>query len=350
MHANMNMKTGMLGVLCVGMFMLYTMQQPSPEKARALAFQQLHAQASGSKTETTFDSKGDIVWTPTCNSHWEKMVAVRNTATADISKSEQIIVDQGKDTHARETYNEYKKNQSKDKNAIVPLSVKQAHDSWEPEWVCESEIRLGWMNSQPKVVGLGDGPKFVCGMEVIANRPRCLIYSIGCNWKFEFEYAVNKLAPRCDIHTFDGTMDLDRRPLPTGLVERNIHFHDSNLMADDSDPSVGKTITSTIRDLGHVGRHIDILKIDCEGCEFVQMPMLAKMIGAGEITVGQILIEVHSMVHFDLAQLFTSMRRDAQMKITHKERNQWGCDGYRCVEYSLISPTFAKEVFAWTHC
>ena len=38
------------------------------------------------------------------------------------------------------------------------------------------------------------------------------------------------------------------------------------------------------------------------------------------------------------------------MMIFHKERNQWGCNGYTCVEYSLISPAAAKRAFASTHC
>ena len=34
----------------------------------------------------------------------------------------------------------------------------------------------------------------------------------------------------------------------------------------------------------------------------------------------------------------------AKLRITHKERNQWGCAGSRCVEYAFVSETFLREV------
>lgn len=36
--------------------------------------------------------------------------------------------------------------------------------------------------------------------------------------------------------------------------------------------------------------------------------------------------------------------------IFHKERNHWGCDGYRCVEYSLLSMDVAWHVLQESLC
>ena len=40
----------------------------------------------------------------------------------------------------------------------------------------------------------------------------------------------------------------------------------------------------------------------------------------------------------------------AKLRITHKERNQWGCDGYRCVEYALVSESFLCEANGAVMC
>ena len=40
----------------------------------------------------------------------------------------------------------------------------------------------------------------------------------------------------------------------------------------------------------------------------------------------------------------------AKLRITHKERNQWGCDGYRCVEYALVSEAFLREANGAAMC
>jgi hypothetical protein len=47
--------------------------------------------------------------------------------------------------------------------------------------------------------------------------------------------------------------------------------------------------------------------------------------------------------------MFHSMRRQGFM-VFHKERNHWGCDGYMCVEFSIVSPGVAKAEFGATHC
>ena len=50
---------------------------------------------------------------------------------------------------------------------------------------------------------------------------------------------------------------------------------------------------SVIRKLGHMNRRIDILKIDCQGCEYAAMPPLFALIASGKIKVDQVLIELH---------------------------------------------------------
>ena len=49
-------------------------------------------------------------------------------------------------------------------------------------------------------------------------------------------------------------------------------------------------------------------------------------------------------------QRFFAAADTAKLRITHKERNQWGCDGYRCVEYALVSEAFLREANGAVMC
>ena len=116
-----------------------------------------------------------------------------------------------------------------------------------------------------------------------------------------------------------------------------------------------KSIEQIVKELGHEGREIDILKIDIEGSEYSAMPPLFESIRKGTIKVNQIQIELHAAsryVHInpkDIAKLFDSADR-AKMRIFHKERNHWGCDGFKCVEYAFVSESFLRQANAGVVC
>jgi FkbM family methyltransferase len=210
---------------------------------------------------------------------------------------------------------------------------KHAFDIYEPVWNCELKSRLG---SVPYAAG--DGPKFVCAVEVLRSLHDCVVFSIGSHWDFSFEYAIHATAPSCQIHTFDGTMDIESRPVPSDLKEKNIHFH--NWSIDGKRGSNAKTIQDTAAALSIT--RVDLLKIDCEGCEY---SVLRDVFGS-TLRVQQILNEIHvgNNSPSDVASLFHAYD-EAGFLVFSKERNHWGCDGWRCVEYSLISFDFAQLAF-----
>ena len=216
-----------------------------------------------------------------------------------------------------------------------------AYDYFEPEWNCEDEVRLG-----SEIVSSGDGPKFVCGSDVLASTEDCIVYSIGSNYDFSFEYAVNRIAPQCEIHTFDGTLDLTQRALPGGLKERNIYFHHWNIVSGCHPEEMAKLkypsrcVSESLQQLNHdKNTTISWLKIDCEGCEFTVTPKFFE----SSVEIHQIMMEVHGTNATKVKNLFTSLHK-AGMIIFHKERNHWGCAGYKCVEFSLISSSYAQRV------
>ncbi len=73
------------------------------------------------------------------------------------------------------------------------------------------------------------------------------------------------------------------------------------------------------------------------------MPPLFDMIASGKAQVNQVLIELHKTEKDQLYDLFLAADR-AKFRITHKERNQWGCEGVRCVEYVFTSESYLREV------
>lgn len=225
---------------------------------------------------------------------------------------------------------------------------RRAYDIYEPEWVCDNEKQVG-----PEDINIGDGPKFVCGPDSLRHDRDCLIYSIGSHYDFSFEEGVHKYAPNCEIHTFDGTMNLTKDALPPGLEEKRIHFHNWNMDTTSGISERGwmtKIISETMSELGHMGKTIHVFQIDCGGCEYGVMPQVIEMVKNGQISIDQIQIQMHGTDAAKIQKFFRIMR-SAGYAIFHKESNDWGCNnGNSCVEYAFISMKLAKYMFWKNHC
>jgi len=223
---------------------------------------------------------------------------------------------------------------------------KQFFDQFEPEANCFTEERFG---SSERFDAFHDGPKFVCGVDYIVKQPSCLVYSVGSNNKYDFEVAVKKFMG-CDTYTFDPTLKkFNGNPKVTT-------FHPWGLGEDGKEATMknktwrSMSFETIINKLGHSGTRIDIIKIDCEGCEYTAMPPLFDAISKGTIQVDQIQIELHAKGGYEaIANLF-DMADKASMRVFHKERNHWGCSGYNCVEYSFVSESFLRKANAELIC
>ena len=102
--------------------------------------------------------------------------------------------------------------------------------------------------------------------------------------------------------------------------------------------------------LGHSGRTIDILKIDCEGCEFAGFQLVWRDIIAGKYKISQIQVEVHLYEHEADVPLFFADAAKAGFELFHKQRNHWGCLGWTCVEFSFISKDAKRDIYAHDIC
>ena len=231
-------------------------------------------------------------------------------------------------------------------------------DLYEPEATCISEERFG---SKVRYHAFGDGPKFVCGVDVIAKKAKqsnCLVYSVGSNNDVRFEQAVHTFINGCEVHTFDPTLK-DEQFVggeyatfhPWGLGTDG--GKEGNTMHGRANDGSRKSFETIIKELGHENRKIDILKIDCQGCEYSAMPPLFELIASGKVQVDQVLIEMHARKDgnfLDMLRDFFMAADKAKLRIFHKERNGWGCDGFRCVEYAFVSESFLREANGASMC
>ncbi|KAL3773790.1 hypothetical protein HJC23_011928 [Cyclotella cryptica] len=215
-------------------------------------------------------------------------------------------------------------------------------DKWEPEAICFADERFG---NTVRYKALGDGPKFVCGVDFLAKKSKnegCLVYSVGSNNDISFEQAVHSIMG-CEIHTFDPYIPKDK------FVGNDIvTFHQWGFGEDNSTQGpTFKSAATVMKELHHTHRAIDIFKIDCEGCEFAVMPPLLESISKGIVNVNQLQIEIHRDAvkeNTTLLEAFFAAADKANLRIFHKERNQWGCMGYLCVEYAFVNEKFLRDV------
>ena len=91
------------------------------------------------------------------------------------------------------------------------------------------------------------------------------MYSIGSNGLYQFEDDLHKIAPHCEIHTFD----FGRFARPNDYLKYHQYGLKSSYYPSYRVPGASKTFQEILKELGHENRTIDLFKIDCEGCEWV---------------------------------------------------------------------------------
>jgi hypothetical protein len=226
------------------------------------------------------------------------------------------------------------------------------YDPFEPSYSCHSEYRRG--------KSFGDGGKFVCGdAEYFHGRRKstgdpCLVYSVGSNGDASFEADIIQ-SLGCEVHTFDPTGNSTEYASIAGSTGAIFHpIGVSSVPKTTQNQVTGDTVQlmplqDIVELLGHTNRHIHILKIDCEGCEYAAFKSFWPHIKAGNIYVGQIQIELHGL-NFRQVAIFFESADDAGYMLFHKERNNWGCMGYTCVEFSLIHKKEAEAILQYTFC
>ena len=135
----------------------------------------------------------------------------------------------------------------------------------------------------------------------------------------------------CEVHSFDPT--IESREAHESHNVPGVHFHyagvRSNLKCDKShtwtsgdgggaertvDSSVMAQLGKLRSDLGHGGRRIDVLKIDCEGCEWDVFYQLATTSPEALDGVRSIMIEIHVVKSLQMASAADLVKFEVVMK------------------------------------
>lgn len=127
----------------------------------------------------------------------------------------------------------------------------------------------------------------------------CLVYSFGIHESWEWEEKVAHYVP-CEVHAFDPSVNHATNLAP-GLT-----FHKLGLQAtgtdmsrthaaeyDAIDPNLLLPLNQIMEILGHQNRTIDVLMMDCEGCEWGVLKQLACSPSRDDRRIKQIVTEFH---------------------------------------------------------
>ena len=157
---------------------------------------------------------------------------------------------------------------------------------------------------------------------------RCLVYSFGIDSNPEWEKKMARLF-HCEVHAFDPTAKHKDTQFVKfhqwGIQEEGTDMTVNAVEYGEIDPTRLFTLSEIMKRLGHEGRIIDVLMLDCEGCEWGVLNQLACR-GDG-VFVNQLLVEVHFQKSLGLASdhdVLTAanavdcLRRDGWGMTTHE--------------------------------
>eukprot|EP01084_Bolivina_argentea_P188034 323772_1 len=216
-------------------------------------------------------------------------------------------------------------------------------------------------NSNPSLSALEhDGIKYLCGVHLINNE--CIVYSIGSDNQYHFEQAVYGMNSNCKIFVFDHTVQQFNVPLN---IQNNVISHNIGIGHRSLGNKRGGNHIYTLPKMMSLYNHshIDILKIDVEGNEFLSLFYLDKFNRFPSI--GQLLLEIHVgyflkeymkrrlvewgyFQNIDFINDFTLLNKTIHMlekyglRIFHKEVNEFTPE--YVIEYAFIQQHWRANI------
>ena len=220
-----------------------------------------------------------------------------------------------------------------DKSNIVDPShysdVSQFYQNhWHAEFTCPHEERIGYSDIRSKYLC---NPRRIGPASQIRQKKTnngCIIYTSTADVnQFSFEKALLDLMRNvdnridCEIHVFSPNKNFEEETIPEGVHFHEWGFSGSKVENKDNEAAQFKTISDTLHSLGHCGEIIDILSIDCEGCEFdIYNDLFSDQItdSCARASFLQILIQVHGAPSVATNDFFFSFQKNDYV-IFHKE-------------------------------
>ncbi|KAJ7888276.1 methyltransferase domain-containing protein [Mycena leptocephala] len=145
-----------------------------------------------------------------------------------------------------------------------------------------------------RVGTMGDGGKWICGLERATHHRNCVIYSMGVERQSSFEQEVLRQSPDCQVYGFDYSVSQWGPELLADIeVNGRAHFFPYKIGAVDNHDVTPKeySLQGIMKELGH--DFIDIWKIDIEGSEFSALTAVIESFKGKPLPFGQMQIEIH---------------------------------------------------------
>src|SRR6056297_1114276 len=182
-------------------------------------------------------------------------------------------------------------------------------DWFSPDYNCPTMERIG---------RVGDGGKWICGVDVLREREKCVVYSYGVNKDLSFELELIGRTG-CEVHGFDPTVG---GVPPDCKGNPHITFH-KQALGPVSEPSdmfmMVETLLDTMKRQGH--SFVDVLKVDIEGSEW---DTFRAMLPERALPFGQLLIELHFRDVSEVFEFFENMDTHG-FRIFMRETNHNPC-------------------------
>jgi len=154
-----------------------------------------------------------------------------------------------------------------------------------------------------RIGALGDGGKWICGVERLAKQKKCVVYSFGINGESSFEAGLLERALGCEVWGYDFTVDKFGPEIERSLrLKARSHFQPwalggHNAHSPDDNPKY-YTLDALMKLNGH--DFIDVLKIDIEGAEFDTLSTFLDVhrpkssFASTTLPIGQLQLELHA--------------------------------------------------------
>jgi hypothetical protein len=207
--------------------------------------------------------------------------------------------------------------------------------NWQANFHCAAERRVG---------GTSEGAKYVCDVHRIIPSKECLVYSFGRGspnsrtFDFAFEQDLfNELGGpgSCEIHVFDQRIGDYGGDVPEGIT-----VHNWGLEGEIDAPKARRgfmTLKETVHHLGHEGRHLEIMRIDCDGCEW---HTFSEWVSSG-VLPRQLLVSLHGAPRNE-DELFELMEKE-DFAIFHREADTRYGGLWQEYGFLKLDPSFFKK-------
>ena len=190
-----------------------------------------------------------------------------------------------------------------DPNSVA--SAKDFYESYKKEFYCPNEKLVGGSAGGSNA---GGSSWFICNPQGMPGaykarqakkrnggllgfgkaKQGCLVYTSKRTSTLGFEMALMNSfrgSDKCEIHVFAPGEISEATRSNANKMQSNIHIHNWGFKGStvQTNPGSGefKTFEETVKELGHVDRDIDLLVLDCAGCEWDVMKDLLPVASAG---------------------------------------------------------------------